>query len=289
MRDICPHWTLSHSRQHDTPVVLSHDVLERCSQHKASGMIAGPPQITTRVNGAGGDIVRVILPQTVRPGQVRRVKLVGVLCENDNHKCAQLYKKITRGENQLFRMRRTLRGQNARRSTLNKAIAKRSATVVAKECELFELNASIATVDAEVFAKGAELARKNVVDATMNTALENVVVATKDAICHTVYDTETVCDVRNVYFVRLVGSDLVKIGYARYPLQRLLSLQRGNFMALAIVYIVSTARFKRLFENIHEHLTELGYCIKGDWFMVSPAISLADIVRVASDRKVLLC
>jgi hypothetical protein len=105
-----------------------------------------------------------------------------------------------------------------------------------------------------------------------------------DAMCDTVHTTSILGDCRVVYFIRQVGSPLVKIGFARHPLKRLAALQCGNCWQLRIDYLLPTDQFVRLERAIHDCLKQQGCHVRGEWFTLSDDICYEDIVHNACKR-----
>ena len=105
-----------------------------------------------------------------------------------------------------------------------------------------------------------------------------------DAMREAVLEHPLLDDCRNVYFIRQLGTELVKVGFSRDPNARLTMLQCANAWELRIEHLVPTTHFVRLERAIHEYLTDQGMHVRGEWFKLHRDICHADIVRFACAR-----
>jgi hypothetical protein len=88
-------------------------------------------------------------------------------------------------------------------------------------------------------------------------------------------------DSRIVYFMRHLGTSMVKVGFSRDPLCRLRQLQCGNAGDLCVEHTVPTHRYAELERWIHQLLTSQGRHVRGEWFRLDPAADYSSIVAEA--------
>ncbi len=80
-----------------------------------------------------------------------------------------------------------------------------------------------------------------------------------------------------VYFVRMQGTSLVKIGYSTDVLYRLAQLQTGNGMCLELLYKFKTESFRQHESALHLHFKNVH--VRGEWFELDESIDIQSTVE----------
>jgi hypothetical protein len=75
----------------------------------------------------------------------------------------------------------------------------------------------------------------------------------------------------HVYLIRVVDTNMVKIGYTTNPVRhRMSQLQVGNPNALEILALVETPRYKEIERELHQLLANRR--VRGEWFNLQPDV-----------------
>jgi hypothetical protein len=80
-----------------------------------------------------------------------------------------------------------------------------------------------------------------------------------------------------VYFIRVIGTNMVKIGYTTNPVKcRLSQLQVGNPRALEVLETVQTPDYKDIEGELHQKLASRR--IRGEWFNLEQDVDCCDLI-----------
>jgi hypothetical protein len=88
-------------------------------------------------------------------------------------------------------------------------------------------------------------------------------------------------DSRIVYFIRQIGTTMVKVGFSRDPSNRLRTLQCGNAFDLRIEHQVATTHYQELESCLHAFLTKEGKHVRREWFDIASDTDFDAIVDEA--------
>jgi hypothetical protein len=80
-----------------------------------------------------------------------------------------------------------------------------------------------------------------------------------------------------VYFVRVVNTDMVKIGYSRNVEIRILQLQTASPYVLILEQVCQTADFKRLERVLHQHMA--AFRVRGEWFRLERSFNYLTLLQ----------
>jgi hypothetical protein len=80
-------------------------------------------------------------------------------------------------------------------------------------------------------------------------------------------DTEP-WDEASIYFIRVVGTTLVKVGYTHNLRHRLSTLQTANSQELQVEFQFLTPHFRRYERDLHVFLTAKDKRVRGEWFRI---------------------
>jgi hypothetical protein len=249
----CLYWKFDGPRQRDTPVGPFDEFLVRCSQLPgAAGKALRTEQADITARVLSGDIALI----------------VDILDVNDTRTGSRSLTTITSAAAADEITDLELQEAHGADATQHAGLSRVHET----SCRAAKVTRCSGTGD--VLVSSEWLVKTGAIDRLWDTMCD---------IAHTVHENLILGDSRNVYFIRQVGSRLVKIGFARHPLKRLLTLQCGNCWQLKIEYLVPTEHFVRLEQAIHDYLKQQGCHVRGEWFSLPDDVCHEDIVQSACD------
>jgi hypothetical protein len=82
---------------------------------------------------------------------------------------------------------------------------------------------------------------------------------------------------KDVYFIRMVSTPYVKIGYSGVVLQRLKQLSTGNAFKLKLEYKFRSSQFRLHESMLHAHFVQQH--VSGEWFDLPESTDYDGIVR----------
>ena len=86
---------------------------------------------------------------------------------------------------------------------------------------------------------------------------------------------------RSVYFIRIRGTAMVKVGYSRDVQRRMATLQTGCPLTLDLEFSVQTERYKEWEAGIHRCLKGTGQHVRGEWFTLPAPLDCLAVLREA--------
>ena len=90
-------------------------------------------------------------------------------------------------------------------------------------------------------------------------------------------------DVRFVYCIRVRGTNRVKIGFSKDPIQRLATLQTAHADLLDLESIQRTCDYQALEKELHHK--HRGRKIRGEWFAFAEGVNLSAKVYIKTKGK----
>ena len=84
-----------------------------------------------------------------------------------------------------------------------------------------------------------------------------------------------------VYFVRLAGSEFVKVGKTQNINQRLSNLQVSNPSVLIIDFLFVTPEHDKYEKQLHQHLVIKGQHVRGEWFRIARGTNYFNLLTKA--------
>ena len=84
-----------------------------------------------------------------------------------------------------------------------------------------------------------------------------------------------------VYFVRLAGSEFVKVGKTQNINQRLSNLQVSSPSVLIIDFLFVTPEHDKYEKQLHQHLVIKGQHVRGEWFRITRGTNYFDLLAKA--------
>jgi hypothetical protein len=92
-------------------------------------------------------------------------------------------------------------------------------------------------------------------------------------------EEDIVSDIRKVYFVRVVDTDNVKVGFSQNIEKRLSCLQVGCPWKLILEHSVVTENYRRDEKAVHDYLRSLNRHVQGEWFCLPMGCDMVAICQ----------